>query len=670
MTDSSHQIKQELRDLMRFIDYHNRKYYIDAEPEVSDAEYDQLMKKLLTLEEEYPHLVDSNSPSQRVGGGPIDGFRSVEHKIPMKSLGNTYSPEELRDFDQRVKKKANDVEYVVELKIDGVSISLRYEDGKLIQGITRGDGQYGDDVTHSVKTIRSIPLTLSKPVTLEVRGEAFFPISQFKLFNEEKSRAGEKTYVNPRNTTAGTLKLLDPREAAKRPLDVFIYNIAADNDPSLPSTHFERLTLLKDLGFKVNEHARLLKDIEEVIEYVFSWEIRRESLDYDTDGMVIKVNSIVQQETLGYTSKEPRWAISYKFPATQMTTRINDIILSVGRLGNITPIAVLEPIFLAGTTVTRASLHNFDEITRKDVRIGDTAFVEKGGEIIPQVVSIVESKRKSDSTPYTAPIHCPECNFLLVKDEEVALKCVNPSCLAQVKRQIEYFASKNAMDIEGLGESIVDLFVEKGFLKDYGDIYYLDKEEIASLEGFGGKSALKLIQSIEKSKKAPLYRLISGLGIKNIGTKAARILADTFHSIQNIQSKELDELVEVPEIGPIMAESVTRFFKESINLKVLSKLERACVRFEEDLSDRLSAVGDNFFTGKRFVLTGNLSHFSRKEAEEKILSMGGTYSSSVSSKTDYVIAGDKAGLKLQKAKDLNISILTEKDLLTKLGETL
>ncbi|HEO65855.1 MAG TPA: NAD-dependent DNA ligase LigA, partial [Spirochaetes bacterium] len=383
----------------------------------------------------------------------------------------------------------------------------------------------------------------------------------------------------------------------------------------------------------------------------------------------IKVNSIVQQETLGYTSKEPRWAISYKFPATQMTTRINDIILSVGRLGNVTPIAVLEPIFLAGTTVTRASLHNFDEIARKDVRIGDTAFVEKGGEIIPQVVSIVESRRETGSTPYPVPSHCPECNSLLVKDEEVALKCVNPSCHAQVKRQIEYFASKNAMDIEGLGESIVEQFIKKGFLKDYGDIYYLNKEEIADLEGFGEKSALNLIQSIERSKKAPLHRLISGLGIKHIGSKAARILAETFHSIQNIQSKELDELVEVPEIGPIMAESVTQFFKEPINLEVLSKLEKAGVGFEENPSDSPSVGKDNFFTGKRFVLTGNLSHFSRKEAEEKILRLGGTCSSSVSSKTDYVIAGGKAGSKLQKAKDLNITVLTEEDFQRKLEET-
>ncbi len=669
MTASSHQIKEELRDLRRLIDYHNKKYYIDAKPDVSDAEYDQLMRKLLILEEENPHLVDPNSPSQRVGGGPIDGFHSVEHKIPMKSLGNTYSPEELRDFDQRVKKKIEGVEYVVELKIDGVSISLRYEDGKLIQGVTRGDGQYGDDVTHSVKTIRSIPLTLSKPMTLEVRGEIFFPITQFKLFNEEKARTGEKTYINPRNTTAGTLKLLDPREVARRPLDVFLYNIAVENDPFFPSTHFERLTLLKDLGFKVNPHITLLKDIEEAIEYILSWETKRESLDYDTDGMVIKVNSITQQEMLGYTSKEPRWAISYKFPAAQMTTKIKDIILSVGRLGNITPIAVLEPIFLAGTTVTRASLHNFDEIARKDVRIGDTVFVEKGGEIIPQVVSVVESKRESDSMVYPAPTHCPECNSLLVKDEEVALKCINVSCMAQVRRKIQYFASKNAMDIEGLGESIVDIFVQKGFLKDYGDIYYLNEEAIASLEGFGGKSARNLIQSIEKSKKAPLYRLISALGIKHIGTKAARILADTFHSIGNIQSKELDEFVEVPEIGPIMAESVTRFFRDPVNLEVLAKLEKAGVKLEEKSSGRRSIGIDNFFTSKRFVLTGNLSHFSRKEAEEKIISLGGTCSSSVSSKTDYVIAGKKAGSKLQKAKDLSISILTEEDILNKLDES-
>ncbi len=665
-------IIEEINELRKTIHYHNKKYYLDADPEISDFEYDQLLKKLIAIEDQYPDLLDPNSPSQRIGGSPVDGFNTVEHRIPMKSLGNTYSANDLKDFDQRVKKilGKDDYEYVVELKIDGVSISLRYEEGKLSQAITRGDGIHGDDVTANIRTIKSIPLVLKNPVTMEVRGEIFFPISRFDRYNKEKAEKGEKQFANPRNATAGSLKLLDSKELAKRSLDGFLYNIAEENHVDFPATHSARLRLLRELDFKVNPHVRVLANIEEVISYVNTWENKRDELDYETDGMVIKVNSIAYQEKLGYTAKEPRWAIAYKFPAKQMTTKIKDIILSVGRLGTVTPVAVLEPIFLAGTTVTNASLHNFDEIVRKDVRIGDTVFVEKSGEIIPQVVSVVESKREADSRPFTIPSQCPECMYQLVKDEsEVALRCVNDLCPAQLKRKIQYFASKDAMDIEGLGESIVSIFINQGFLKNYADIYYLKKEDIVPLEGFGEKSASNLIQAINKSKEAPLYRLISALGIKHIGVKAARILTEQFRSIRRIEEASFVQLTEIQEIGPIMADSVMHFFKQAHNQTVLSRLEEAGLRFEEEVNDSSASKQDSeFFTGKKFVLTGNLKTLSRKEAQEKIINLGASCSSAVSSKTDYVIAGEKAGSKLKKANDLNITVLTEEDFIAKLNE--
>lgn len=666
----SESIQNEINNLRKELHYHNRKYYVEADPEISDQEFDLLMKKLIQLEEENPEFFDAGSPSQRVGGEAISTFNTVKHRSPMKSLGNTYSEEDLLDFDQRIKKRLGheDYNYVAELKIDGVSISIVYEKGKLLRAVTRGDGIQGDDVTHNIKTIRTIPLELNRDISLEVRGEVFFPIDDFNKFNQSVIDSGEKGYVNPRNTAAGTLKLLDPKLVAKRPLDAFLYNLAEDSNSDFPLNHFERLTFLKELGFKTNPHASLCKNIEEVIQYVQGWAAKRENLEYETDGIVIKINSIKEQEKLGYTAKEPRWAISYKFPAKQGTSIIKDILLSVGRLGNVTPIAVLDPIFLAGTTVARASLHNFDEIERKDIRIGDTVFVEKSGEIIPQVVSVVESKRPKDSIKFRKPVNCPECASELIKDDkEVALRCVNITCPAQVKRKIQFFVSKDGLDIDGLGDSIVELFLKKGYIKDYGDIYSLNRDEIVVLEGFGEKSVEKLFSALEKSKEAPFEKLISALGIRHIGSKASRILAENFRSIEKLKKVSLGELEEIDEIGPVMAESVVEFFRNENNLIVLDKLEVAGLKFESDEPIEKPELTDNFFKDKKFVLTGNLEEFSRKEAEAKILDLGGSCSSSVTSKTNYVIAGEKAGSKLKKAADLGISILSEKEFIEKLN---
>ncbi|MDH4129375.1 MAG: NAD-dependent DNA ligase LigA [Spirochaetota bacterium] len=655
------EIVQEINRLKSLIHYHNKKYYVDYYPEISDSEFDELMAKLIKLEKEYPELIEANSPTQRVGGKLLDGFKAVAHKIPMKSLGNTYSSGELIDFDQRIKKilLVDDVKYVVEYKIDGVSISLKYEDGEFVQAATRGDGDFGDDVTNNIRTIRSIPIKLTRAISIEVRGEVFFPIPNFKEFNRQRDELNEKTFANPRNAAAGSLKLLDPREVNKRHLDAFIYNIADCNE-NPPETHFDRLVYIKDLGFKVNlKHSIKYQTINGIINDLNSWEIGRNNLDYETDGLVIKVNSIDYQQKLGFTAKEPRWAISYKFPAKQMTSKIIDITLSVGRLGTITPVAILEPVFLSGTTVSRASLHNFDEIKRKDIRIGDTVFIEKGGEIIPQVVSVVESKRDLESKPFEMPTQCPECKSILIKDEdEVALRCVNINCIAQLKRKIQYFTSKSGVDIEGLGESIVELLVDKGFLKDYADIFYLTKEDLSSLEGLGDKSAENLIQSIELKKKIPLHKLITALGIKHIGNKASQTITKNFTSLSSLKSATIEELTAIPEIGPVMAESVIQFFVNTNNLNVLNKLEKVC----EIINDYINPSKEkSFFTSKKFVLTGNLSNFTRKEAEEKIISLGGTCSSSVSNKTDYVIIGNNPGSKLQKAKELNVKVLNESE---------
>ncbi|RKZ25227.1 DNA ligase (NAD(+)) LigA, partial [bacterium] len=575
--------------------------------------------------------------------------------------------EEVRDFDRRVRKLLGDepVEYVVELKIDGVAVSLRYENGKLVQGSTRGNGKIGDDITSNLKTIKTVPLVLLTDdpdlQNIEVRGEVYMPKHEFERMNREREEEGLPLFANPRNAAAGTLKLQDPKEVAKRGLDIFVHTVA--EFPEKVKTHYEALQILKDIGFKVSPYVKLCKNIDEAIEYFNEWVDRRDSLPFEIDGMVLKVNSFDQQRRLGTTIKSPRYAIAYKFPARQATTRIKDIVLQVGRTGVVTPVAVLDPVHLSGTIVSRATLHNEDEIKRKDIRIGDWVIVEKGGEIIPKVVKVIKDKRTGEEKEFRMPEKCPVCGGKLVREEgEVAWRCINVSCPAQIKRSIQHFASRNAMDIEGLGPSLIDQLVDKGLVKDYGDLYYLDPKEVAKLERMGKKSTENLMRAIEKSKTRPLARLIFALGIRHVGIHAAGILAERFKSIDKLKEATFEELASIEGIGPIMAKSIVNFFREKKNLEVLEKLRRAGVKMEEEEKK------EGVLAGKTFVFTGALSKYSRHEAQEKVIALGGKVSSSVSRNTDYVVVGENPGSKYEKAKKLGIKIINEEEFLKMIGE--
>ncbi|RKZ24464.1 DNA ligase (NAD(+)) LigA [bacterium] len=660
-------IKKEVEKLRKEIHYHNYRYYVLNDPVISDYEYDQLVKRLEELERQYPELITPDSPTQRIGEEITGEFPTVEHRIPMLSLDNTYNEEEVRDFDRRVRKLLGDepVEYVVELKIDGVAVSLRYEKGKFVQGSTRGNGKIGDDITSNLKTIKTVPLVLLTDdpdlQNIEVRGEVYMPKHEFERMNREREEEGLPLFANPRNAAAGTLKLQDPKEVAKRGLDIFVHTVA--EFPEKVKTHYEALQILKDIGFKVSPYVKLCKNIDEAIEYFNEWVDRRDSLPFEIDGMVLKVNSFDQQRRLGTTIKSPRYAIAYKFPARQATTRIKDIVLQVGRTGVVTPVAVLDPVHLSGTIVSRATLHNEDEIKRKDIRIGDWVIVEKGGEIIPKVVKVIKDKRTGEEKEFRMPEKCPVCGGKLVREEgEVAWRCINVSCPAQIKRSIQHFASRNAMDIEGLGPSLIDQLVDKGLVKDYGDLYYLDPKEVAKLERMGKKSTENLMRAIEKSKTRPLARLIFALGIRHVGIHAAGILAERFKSIDKLKEATFEELASIEGIGPIMAKSIVNFFREKKNLEVLEKLRRAGVKMEEEEKK------EGVLAGKTFVFTGALSKYSRHEAQEKVIALGGKVSSSVSRNTDYVVVGENPGSKYEKAKKLGIKIINEEEFLKMIGE--
>jgi DNA ligase (NAD+) len=640
--------RSRLEKLRRGINCHNYKYYVENSPEISDKEYDRLMEELLNLEERHPELVTADSPSRRVGGEPVEGFETVSHRIPMLSLSNTYSPEEVGEFAERVRKNlpGERVEYVVEPKIDGVGVSLIYAEGILSRGSTRGDGEKGDDITLNLKTIRAIPLHLNpfsqniKEVglkELEVRGEVFISRKGFKEVNQEREKLEEPLFANPRNAAAGSLKLLDSRLTAKRPLDIFIHSLGyLEKNPF--RTHFQVLGEFRKLGLKVNPYIKLCSDIEEVIEYCDKFEEKREELDYEIDGMVVKVDSLLQQSKLGWTTKSPRWAIAYKFAARQATTNLKDITTQVGRTGALTPVAILEPVELAGSTISRATLHNEDEIRRKDIRIGDTVLIEKGGDVIPEVVKVVESKRKGGERKYHLPKSCPVCGGKVARYEgEVVPRCENIACPAQVKGRIKHFASRNALDIETLGVKLVDQLVDKGLISDVADLYYLRLEDLVSLERMGKE------------------RLIFGLGIRHIGVYAAEVLAKHFGSLKELQSATQEDLEAIHEIGLIMAESVINFFREERNLKVISKLKEAGMRMEKEAARKEAPL-----EGKQFVLTGTLEGFSRDEATRLIKDLGGRVTSSVSSKTDYVIAGKEPGSKYSQARRLGVNVLDGK----------
>ena len=623
-------IKKRIQDLRKEIISHNKKYYVDNKPEISDREYDALMDELKKLEESYPELIAPDSPTRRVGGEALKEFKTVEHKVPMLSIDNTYSPEEIIEFDERVRKnlEVDKLDYAVELKIDGVSISLLYENGKFIRGATRGDGIKGDDVTLNLKTIKSLPLKLEvkKGIlaleSFEARGEVYMPAKSFLEINEEKEELGEELFANPRNAAAGSLKLLDSSRLAKRHLDMWIYGVGHVEGREF-QTQSEALIFLRDSGFRVNSNIKKCSSIEKVIEYCNEWQEKRRKLEYDIDGMVIKVDSFSYQRSLGQTSKSPRWMIAYKFPAERKETILKDILVQVGRTGTLTPVAILRPIELAGSTVSRASLHNQDEIARKDVRIGDHVLVEKAGEIIPQIVRVVKKKRKGSEKEFFMPKICPACGSAVKKlKNEVALRCENMSCPAQLKERVRHFASRDAMDIEGMGDAIVAQLVDKQMIKDYGDIYILKHEKLANLERMADKSATNLISAIEKSKSNSFNRLVYGLGIRHVGVRSAWVLVSRFKSLDRLASSGIEELQSINEIGPVMAESIFNFFRTEENKKIIEKLRYNGVNIEE----KDSFLKSKNLEGKTFVVTGSLESFSRNEIEELIRKAGGNAS--------------------------------------------
>jgi DNA ligase (NAD+) len=658
---SKEEAARRIQSLRREIHRHNRLYYIENQPEISDAEYDALMKKLIELEQAYPGLVTLDSPSQRVGGEPLEAFGTVEHAIPMLSLDNTYSKDEVLAFDARIRRALSvreDIEYVAEPKIDGVAVSLRYEDNVFIQGSTRGNGLVGDDITANLKAIRTIPLRLEgdRSSLLDVRGEVYMPRQAFEKLNEEKEVAGEEPFANPRNAAAGSLKLLDPRISARRKLDIVIHSLGQMEGISF-ETHYQFLNAARKLGFKVNEGFALFKGIERAMEYCDEWEEKRDSLPYEIDGMVIKVNQLALREVLGTTSKSPRWAFAYKFKARQASTVLQDIQVQVGRTGVLTPVAILEPVRLAGTVISRATLHNADEVRRKDIRVGDTVLIEKGGDVIPKVVKVVTTKRTGKEKPFAMLERCPVCSSRVMQVEgEVAIRCTNIACPAQLKNRLRHFGSRGAMDIEGLGEVLVGQLVDEGLLKDPGDLYILDVETVSNLERMGEKSAENLVDGIEKSKKRDWSRVIFALGIPAVGTRAADLLAEHFRSIEELSQATAEELQTVPEVGPRTAEGIVRFFTEESNRNVIAKLKAAGVNMA---SSARPVSLDERFVGKTFVLTGALSGMTRSDAEQQIKQRGGKTSGSVSRNTDYVIVGENPGSKYDKAFQLGVRTLSE-----------
>lgn len=646
---------EELRDLLERA---NRAYYDEAKPFISDREFDEALKELRNLEDEHG-LQSDESPTQRVGGQPTSQFPTVTHPVPLLSLDNTYNSEELIDFDRRVRDRIGEdaFTYAVELKFDGAAVRLRYEDHELQLGATRGDGERGDDITQNIRTIGDVPLTLeeSAPDILEVRGEAYMEKEAFVRLNEYREENGLQPFANPRNSTAGSLKMQDPREVARRPIRLFIFDLILETD-DVERTQASKMSMLRDLGFSVCEHFEVCHTIDAVLDIIEKWDDLRHELPYATDGVVIKVNEEKYRERLGNTSKAPRWAISYKFEADQATTILESITLQVGRLGSITPVAELKSVELAGTTVRRASLHNEDEILRKDIRPGDTVVVEKAGEIIPQVLSVVNPDRDDRPEPFKMPDNCPACDQPLVKFEgEVKWRCVNQKCPPQVRERIIHFASRDAMDIEGLGEAVVDQLVDAGLISSYADLYKLGLEDLMPLERMAEKSAKNLLRAIEASKEQPFQRVLYAIGIRFVGKTVAKDLANAFPSLDDLMNASSDELEEVDSIGPKIADSVTSYFSIPRNLEIIDTLKNAGLQFEADQDEQASSALD----GMTFVLTGSLPTLTRKDATDLIESHGGKTTSSVSSNTDYLLAGESAGSKLTKANKLNIPVINE-----------
>ena len=652
---------EKLRDEIR---HHDERYYVQDSPEITDREYDLLLETLQKLEAENPDLITPDSPTQRVGGRPAEGFAEVVHTRQMLSLDNSYNIDELRAFDDRCRRLAEGrpLEYVAELKIDGLSLSLQYEDGVLIRGVTRGDGRIGEEVTQNARTIRSVPLRLKPEAkkidsALEVRGEVFIPREVFERTNAEREEAGEPRFANPRNAAAGAIRQLDSRLVAKRKLDMFAYDLLVGGRKPFP-THWEALNWMEKAGFRVNPHRKLCESIDIVIDFANEKEALRDDLGYEIDGLVVKVNSTSLQDEFGATQKAPRWAIAYKYPARQASTKVLDIVVQVGRTGALTPVANLEPVFLAGTTVSRATLHNEDEIKRLGIKIGDWVMIEKSGEIIPKVLSVVTSKRTGDEKPFKPPKNCPVCGGLISRPEgEVVARCVAADCRAQLLGSLLHFASRRAMRIEGLGEVLAQQLVAENYVKDVGDLYSLTLDQVASLPRMAEKSATNLLSQIEASKSRDLSNLIYALGLRHVGERTAGILAHELGSLDKLMSASVEELDAIPEIGLTVAESVHDWFNDEGNRALCDRLRAAGVKTEAARSS--GGETDERFAGKQFVLTGTLESFTRDEAKALIEARGGRVNSSVSKKTDYLVAGEAAGSKLDKAQSLGVAVLDE-----------
>jgi len=657
--------KKRISSLREQIIYHEKKYYVDNEPQISDFEFDRLMAELKRLEEAFPELITPDSPTRRVGEKPAEGFPTVEHLRPMLSIDNCYDVEGLKEFDERIRKllPGEKIDYVTELKIDGLSMSILYRNGRYHQAVTRGDGFRGDDVTAQVKTIRSLPLAIPITNEVEVRGEVYLPFQSFKKINEERERNGETLFANPRNAAAGSIRLLDPREVASRNLDIFLYYIFI-NGQEMPS-QWENLMKLKKLGFKINPSSRLCHSLKEVIDFYHEWTEKRDSLEYDADGVVVKVNSTRQREALGATAKSPRWAISYKFPARQATTRIKEIVIQVGRTGALTPVAVLEPVQISGTTISRCTLHNEEELKRKDIRVGDYVLLERSGDVIPHVVSVMKERRTSKERPFSWPKTCPVCHSTIYKEEGEAIsRCINPSCPSRIRESILHFASRRAMNIEGLGDALVDQLLGEGLIKKIPDLYHLKYEDLVKLERMGPKSATNLLDQIEDSRRRELSRLIFALGIRHVGEKLAQALARKFMDLEKLVRATEEELMSLEDVGPKVARSIVFFFAQPENRELIKRLKEAGLRFKE----KAEKAGPRPLQGLAFVLTGTLSSMTREQAKEKIERLGGTVSSSVSKKTDYLIVGQEPGSKLDKARELGLKTLNEKEFRRLIGE--
>ena len=649
-------IKEEIFKLVALLNKYSYDYYVEDNPQISDTEYDTLYKQLEKLEQEYPEFILDNSPTQRVGDRVLDEFEKVIHKVPMLSLSNTFSIEDLRDFDSRISKLSSDnsIEYICELKIDGLAISINYENGKLVSAATRGDGTVGENVTENIKTIFSIPKTLKTKKSFEVRGEVYLPKKSFELLNKEREENNEVLFANPRNAAAGSLRQLDSKITAKRRLSAFIYSVVGDENINSQKM---ALTVAADLGLPVNPNFKLCKTIDEVVDYIMYWEEHKQDLPYEIDGIVIKVNSYSLQEEIGSTQKSPRWATAYKFPEEELATKLLDIELSVGRTGIITPVAVLNPINISGSTVSKASLHNKDIIDDLDIHIGDMVVVKKAGEIIPKVVRVVEELRLTNSEKYVMPNICPSCKSkTFTKEGDPFTRCLNPDCPEQNIRKIIHFASREALNIEGLGDKVVATLYEKGIIKHTIDLFSLDRNKLVELERMGDKSVDNLLNAIENSKQSSLDKVIFALGILNVGKKAGKILAEYYKNLTNFSKATVDELLELPDIGLITAESIVDYLSNDNNLRFINELIEIGMNPQYEIQNKNT---DNIFSGKTIVLTGKLVELTRNEAKEYLERFGAKVTGSVTSKTDYVIAGEKAGSKLAKAEQLGIQVLSE-----------